>query len=59
MQTDFVLELRIAERPGSFSALLPDFFVIPKATSVEFKSFGGLLKKLVSVGFAPGHPASI
>ena len=28
-----------ADSPGSFSALLPDFFVIPKAVSVEFLSF--------------------
>ena len=28
-----------AERPGSFSALLPVFFVIPKAVRVAFLSF--------------------
>ena len=28
-------------------------------TKVEFDNFGGLLKKLVSVGLAPGQPASI
>ena len=34
--TAFVLELSIADNPGSFSALLPVFFVIPKAVKVEF-----------------------
>ena len=38
-QTDSVLEFMIADKPGSFSALRPDFFVIPKAVNFElFKS---------------------
>ena len=44
--------------PGSFSQLLPDFLVIPKATKL-LSRFGGWLKKLVSDGFAPGQPPSI
>ena len=35
-QTDSVLEFMIADKPGSFSALRPDFFVIPKAVNLEF-----------------------
>ena len=48
----------IAESPGSFSALLPAFFVIPKAVRIVFSNFGGLLKKVVSNVFAPGQPPS-
>ena len=47
-----------AESPGSFSALLPAFFVIPKAVKIVFSNFGGLLKKVVSRVLAPGHPPS-
>ena len=41
------------------SALRPLFLVIPKATKVESLTSGWPLKKLVSNGLAPGHPASI
>jgi len=47
-----------AERPGSFSALLPVFFVMPKAVRIVFSNLGGLLKKVVSKVFAPGQPPS-
>ena len=46
-------------KDGSLSALLPDFFVIPKAVNILFCILGGLEKNLVSIGFAPGQPPSI
>ena len=48
-----------ADKPGSFSALLPVFFVIPKAVKVEFLSLFIFEKNSVSVGLAPGHPPSM
>ena len=53
-----VLEFKIADNPGSFCALLPLFFVIPKAVKTVLPRLGGLLKKVVSNVFAPGHPPS-
>ena len=58
-QTDFVLEFKIADKPGSFSALRPAFFVIPKAVKVEFFSSKPFWKNSVSDGLAPGQPPSI
>ena len=47
------------DKDGSFSALLPVFFVIPKAVKILFPKLIGLEKNSVSIGFAPGHPPSI
>ena len=54
-----VLALVNDANPGSLSALLPVFFVIPNAVNnVSFIS-GGCEKNLVSTGLAPGQPPSI
>ena len=45
--------------PGSFSALLPGFLVIPKAVNFDLAKFKSREKKSLSVGFAPGQPPSI
>ena len=58
-QTDLVFEFIIADKPGSFSALLPDLFVIPKAVNFEFFKSKPFWKNSVSDGLAPGQPPSI
>ena len=58
-QTAFVFEFSIADNPGSFSALLPAFLVIPNAVNVEFLKFKPFWKNSVSDGLAPGQPPSI
>ena len=50
---------RSADKPVSFSALRPDLFVIPKDVSFEFLKSCFFWKNSVSVGLAPGHPASM
>ena len=45
--------------PGSFSALRPAFFVMPKAVKEALVKFNFSLKNVVSVAFAPGQPPSI
>ena len=50
---------RVPDKDGSFSALLPAFFVIPKAVKILLFNFGGFKKNSVSTGFAPGHPPSM
>ena len=58
-QADGALTLIMAAKPGSFSALLPVFLVMPKAVNVEFLNSIFSEKNCVSVSFAPGHPPSI
>ena len=58
-QTAEVSALINDANPGSLSALLPDFLVIPNAVKILFLVLGGFEKNLVSIGFAPGQPPSI
>ena len=47
------------DKEGSFSALLPVFFVIPKAVKILLLRLRGFEKNSVSTGFAPGQPPSM
>ena len=58
-QTAEVFEFMSADKPVSFSALLPDLLVIPNDVNFEFLKLCFFWKNSVSVGLAPGHPASI
>ena len=57
MQTVRAFVVRMAVRPGSFSALRPGRRVIPKAVNFAVFSAGGASKNASSVGFAPGPAA--